>query len=59
MNDWIRALKTIQAEDPDGKPDKPTEADYEAHKVWAIDRFGQSVWNEYCSGNWDTPDNPV
>lgn len=50
------ALKEIEARDPDGseyRTTPPIEADYAAHKAWAIETFGQEIWDRYAPGGWD------
>ncbi|MFG3710911.1 hypothetical protein [Micromonospora sp. NPDC047730] len=49
------ALKAIERCDPDGGERQPTEADYVAHERWAVQTFGQSVWDTYRRGGWGEP----
>lgn len=51
--DVLRAqLRHIEHADPDGGEVEPTEADYAAHKRWAIEAFGLDTWNVYRAGGW-------
>lgn len=52
MTDLLGALRAIQAADPDGGPDEPSEADYARHRAWAIDTFGQQAWDRYTGTSW-------
>lgn len=45
-------LYTISAMDPDGMPDEPTDADYDAHEKWAVDKYGYEIWDMYVNTNW-------
>lgn len=45
-------LKAIESCDPDGGEVKPTEADYDRHRVWAVNSFGVGVWDIYRAGGW-------
>jgi hypothetical protein len=51
-DDLLRMLKTIEEYDPDGGERMPTEADYVAHKTWAVTAYGADVWALYRKGNW-------
>jgi hypothetical protein len=47
------ALYAIMRGDPDGwEETEPTEEDYDRHRRWAVDRFGQRVWARYAAGGW-------
>lgn len=50
--DRFAALRAIERRDPDGGEREPTDADYAAHKAWAIATFGQSIWEAYRVGGW-------
>ncbi len=49
-------LYAIQAQDPDGMPDEPTQADYEAFERWARLSYGDDAWNRYVGGPWYCPE---
>ncbi len=48
----IDALRIIERSDPNGDEFEPTDAECAAHRRWAIDQFGQDVWNHYQRGGW-------
>ena len=49
----LPALNAIMDADPSGWPSRePTEADYVAHKAWAVSVFGSAVWSVYARGGW-------
>ena len=52
----VEALNTIERCDPDGGEREPTHADHAAHRQWAINRFGQAVWDRYERGGWAEPE---
>jgi hypothetical protein len=43
-------LALIRDRDPDGWEREPTEADYAAHREWAIREFGEETWHSYTGG---------
>jgi hypothetical protein len=47
------ALVDIRSKDPDGGSTQPTQADYDAHKTWAISTYGKDVWDVYRQSQWD------
>lgn len=47
-----KILNAIQACDPDGQPEEPTEAAYRDHEYWAVDTYGEQAWQDYCKGGW-------
>lgn len=49
----VEILRTIEASDPDGKSEEPTEAKHLAHREWAIKQFGVQAWKDYSKGGWD------
>lgn len=55
-SELFRALKAIQAKDPDGGNVMPTDEMYEAHKDWAIRTYGPKVWEAYSTDSWDESD---
>jgi hypothetical protein len=48
----LEILNAIARRDPDGMPDEPSQADYDAHKRWAIDAYGIDAWREYNGDAW-------
>jgi len=46
------ALRIIERADPDGGEKEPTDADHDAHRRWAVERFGREVWERYSRGGW-------
>lgn len=46
------ALTMIQDLDPCGMERRPTQADFDAHRKWAIRTYGSQVWLTYMSANW-------
>lgn len=46
-SELFRALKDIQAKDPDGGQIEPTEGMYQAHRDWAIRTYGVETYNTY------------
>lgn len=53
--DLLPALNAIMHRDPDGGQHEPTEADYAAHRAWALEAYGPEVWAVYTAGGWDDP----
>jgi hypothetical protein len=50
------ALVAIGWRDPDGtSPTMPTDAQYEAHKRWAVETYGEETWLIYKGHNWYSP----
>lgn len=47
-----RVLQAIGSRDPDGGSVEPTDADYAAHKAWAVETYGASAWDRYIAGGW-------
>lgn len=50
--DTRRILNSIMSRDPDGGDIEPTPAAYDAHRRWAVEAYGQAMWDRYCAGNW-------
>lgn len=46
-------LRILLENDPDGKPNRPTEADYDRFREWAIKRFGVTAYLYYMGNPWD------
>lgn len=45
----------IMAQDPGGKPWKPTKEDYDHFKAWVIETYGHRAWLDYWGsegGDW-------
>lgn len=51
-DEYKNALRTIEASDPEGGDEPPTDADYLAHERWAVSRYGREVWNTYNAPMW-------
>lgn len=47
-----RYLRDIESRDPDGGEREPTDADYAAHKAWAVKAYGPEAWAVYVAGGW-------
>jgi hypothetical protein len=47
-----RRLVAIRVCDPDARDIEPTDADYAAHEAWAVEMYGQEVWDVYRSTDW-------
>lgn len=51
----IDVLYRIANRDPDSddwRSSTPSDAEYEAHKTWAIERYGLEAWHIYTNDNW-------
>lgn len=48
----IDALDRIERSDPAGGESEPTAEDYDRHRTWAIDTFGERVWAIYQREPW-------
>lgn len=46
------ALEQIERRDPSGWESQPTDADYAAHRAWAVATFGQGAWDTYTNASW-------
>jgi hypothetical protein len=46
-------LKLIASNDPDGKPQEPTDADYQRFQAWVTQAYGKEVLEEYYGTCWD------
>jgi len=49
----IVQFQAIQQRDPDNWDQEPTEADYEAFKVWVLRNYGEQTYSEYMRGGWE------
>jgi hypothetical protein len=49
----IDELKLIASNDPDGKAEKPTDADYQRFQAWVMKAYGEEAVEEYYGTNWD------
>lgn len=46
-------LRIIESTDPDSWDAEATKEDYAAHKAFAIDVFGEKVWEIYHKGDYE------
>jgi hypothetical protein len=49
----LEILNKIEARDPDGRIQEPTEAERAIFQDWVIRNWGEAMWKDYIAGGWN------